>query len=248
MDTTELDQLLRQTLTTPQLESSEKKSLIAWTDLHPSDGDRAFARSRAFALAKSAALGESLQVVEWLEDVVRVFSRATAEPTTPEKANAFFSPGKTCIQEVLRQFELAKESCDVCVFTITDDRITDAIIRAHARGVNVRVITDDEKSHDLGSDVDKLQLCRDSVQDGRGQRRPHAPQVRPVRRPPTDDRQLQLDAQCQRAERGKPDRDPRPGTRVTRSQDGSKMLWGRMKETAIPSPWAPTTDLPREGL
>jgi phosphatidylserine/phosphatidylglycerophosphate/cardiolipin synthase-like enzyme len=44
------------------------------------------------------------------------------------------------------------------VFTIADDRITDAIIRANSRGVEVRVITDDEKSHDLGSDIDKLQM------------------------------------------------------------------------------------------
>src|SRR5262249_9583823 len=97
--------------------------------------------------------------LEWLEEVIRSLSRPTPHAPTGEKANAFFSPGKTCIQEVLRQFEMARETCDVCVFTITDDRITDAVLRAHARGLNVRVITDDEKSHDLGSDIDKLQMC-----------------------------------------------------------------------------------------
>ncbi|HKA08668.1 MAG TPA: phospholipase D-like domain-containing protein, partial [Gemmataceae bacterium] len=88
-----------------------------------------------------------------------IFARSTATPPDGEKAFAFFSPGKTCIHEVIRQFDIARHSCDVCVFTITDDPITDSIIRAHARGVAVRVITDDEKSHDLGSDIDKLHLC-----------------------------------------------------------------------------------------
>ena len=72
------------------------------------------------------------------------------------QSHAFFSPGLTCVNEILRQFQTCKHTADVCVFTITDDRITRAIIAAHQRGVNVRVLTDDEKSHDLGSDVQRL--------------------------------------------------------------------------------------------
>lgn len=71
-------------------------------------------------------------------------------------SKAFFSPGTTCVQEIVRQFQQARRSADVCVFTITDDRITRAIIQAHERGIAVRVLTDDEKSHDLGSDIQRL--------------------------------------------------------------------------------------------
>ena len=71
-------------------------------------------------------------------------------------SQAFFSPGTTCVAEIVRQFQQVKRTADVCVFTITDDRITRAIIAAHERGVNVRVLTDDEKSHDLGSDIGRL--------------------------------------------------------------------------------------------
>jgi phosphatidylserine/phosphatidylglycerophosphate/cardiolipin synthase-like enzyme len=78
---------------------------------------------------------------------------------TNERSAAFFSPGHTCIHEVIRQFDLARQTCDVCVFTITDDRITEAILRAHGRGVALRIITDDEKSHDLGSDIDRLRAA-----------------------------------------------------------------------------------------
>ena len=71
-------------------------------------------------------------------------------------SQAFFSPGLTCVTEILRQFQACRRTADVCVFTITDDRITRAIIAAHQRGVEVRVLTDDDKSHDLGSDIRTL--------------------------------------------------------------------------------------------
>lgn len=45
---------------------------------------------------------------------------------------------------------------EVCVFTITDNRISEAIARAHRRGVQVRVVTDDDKLFDPGSDIQQL--------------------------------------------------------------------------------------------
>ena len=42
------------------------------------------------------------------------------------------------------------------MFTITDDRITEAILKAHERSVDLRIITDDDKSRDRGSDIDRL--------------------------------------------------------------------------------------------
>ena len=50
----------------------------------------------------------------------------------------------------------AKTSIDICVFTITDDRVTDCIVDAHARGVQVRVISDNDKAHDPGSDLHRM--------------------------------------------------------------------------------------------
>jgi phosphatidylserine/phosphatidylglycerophosphate/cardiolipin synthase-like enzyme len=161
MDTADLDHFLKQTLADRTLQSAERKELIDWLARHANeDGERAIARSRAFALARSAVSSDQLQVLDWLEDVIKVIARPIA-PSLPkaESAGAFFSPGTTCIQEVLRQIDMARQTCDVCVFTVTDDRITSAILRAHTRGVRVRVITDDEKSHDLGSDVERLRAA-----------------------------------------------------------------------------------------
>jgi|SRR5262245_6065630 len=160
MNPAELDHLLSQSLADRGLQSAEKAALAEWAARHArDDADRALARSRAFALARSAIQGEALRVIDWLEDVIKVLSRPAASPVALEPAAAFFSPSPTCVQEVLRQFNTARQTCDVCVFTITDDRITDAILRAHARGVKVRVLTDDEKSHDLGSDIDRLKAA-----------------------------------------------------------------------------------------
>ncbi|MDP2438154.1 MAG: phospholipase D-like domain-containing protein [archaeon] len=50
----------------------------------------------------------------------------------------------------------AKVSLEVCVFTITDDRISQALIAAHHRGVRVRVITDDDQAQALGSDIEEF--------------------------------------------------------------------------------------------
>ena len=50
----------------------------------------------------------------------------------------------------------ARNTADLCVFTITDDRISSSILAAHARGVRVRIITDNDKAHDLGSDIERL--------------------------------------------------------------------------------------------
>jgi mitochondrial cardiolipin hydrolase len=44
----------------------------------------------------------------------------------------------------------------ICVFTISDDRITAAIRGAQLRGVRVMILTDNEKLFDKGSDVREL--------------------------------------------------------------------------------------------
>ncbi len=77
--------------------------------------------------------------------------------TTPAPAEAFFSPGLACLQQIVHRFTAARTAVDVCVFTITDDRITRAILDAHRRKVVLRVITDNDKAFDLGSDIARLQ-------------------------------------------------------------------------------------------
>ncbi|KAF9903455.1 hypothetical protein BX616_001629 [Lobosporangium transversale] len=67
-----------------------------------------------------------------------------------------FFPSEENFVNLIRTLDNAKKSLDICVFTITDDQITAAVARAHERGVSVRIITDDDKSDDQGSDVKRL--------------------------------------------------------------------------------------------
>jgi mitochondrial cardiolipin hydrolase len=244
VDTAALDELLRQTLA-GRLPTADRKALADWADRHASEADRAVARGRAFAIARSSVPAEASHVVEWLEEVVRAFARTTTESHAGEKANAFFSPGKACIQEVLRQIDLARQSCDVCVFTITDDRITDAIIRASGRGVAVRIITDDEKSHDLGSDIDKLQLCGIpcKMDVGNVAHMHHKFALFDGRRLMTGSFNWTRSASEQNEESLLVTPDP---VLVSLFAARFEYLWGRMKEAVVPSPWDPVIE-PREG-
>jgi len=60
------------------------------------------------------------------------------------------------LDKVVKMLDDAKHSLHVCVFTITNDGIEDALLRAHVRGLDVRIITDDLQLKCRGCDLDKL--------------------------------------------------------------------------------------------
>ena len=53
---------------------------------------------------------------------------------------------------------LAKKTIDLCIFSFTNDDLANEIIKAHQRGVTVRIITDDEAMKGKGADA---QRCSD---------------------------------------------------------------------------------------
>jgi phosphatidylserine/phosphatidylglycerophosphate/cardiolipin synthase-like enzyme len=71
-------------------------------------------------------------------------------------AEVWWSPGDDCLEAIYRRIDDADRRIDVCVFTITDDRLAQALLAAHRRGVAIRVITDNDKAEDEGSDVHRL--------------------------------------------------------------------------------------------
>jgi len=68
----------------------------------------------------------------------------------------FFSPGESCRNAIISEIKNAKQELKICVFTISDDQISRAILDAHKRSVAVSIITDNDKAHDMGSDIDML--------------------------------------------------------------------------------------------
>lgn len=64
-----------------------------------------------------------------------------------------FSPGTDILESIADLLKQAKKTIDICVFTITDERLAKDILWCHERGISVRVITDDDKMHDHGSAI-----------------------------------------------------------------------------------------------
>lgn len=145
---------LRQTLADRRLTGSEKhalKEVVA--GFAPDDRKKGVARHLAFDVAKEElADPKTREVLDWLEEVVKLLLPASRET----EVESHFNPGEACTQRVLSLLGQTRRKADLCVFTITDDRITQAILEAHKRGIAVRIISDDEKSQDLGSDMDEL--------------------------------------------------------------------------------------------
>merc|ERR1711879_170482 len=81
----------------------------------------------------------------------RPIRRCLFFPDHPEGA---MDNGLSTLGVFLKYLDSTRHSLDVCVFTITDDRISRRILDAHRfRGVKVRIITDGEQSKSVGSDI-----------------------------------------------------------------------------------------------
>jgi mitochondrial cardiolipin hydrolase len=160
MDTSELDRALLATIRDGRLSRAEREALAELLQQTPLDASRrAQLRARAFAIAKdrlNPSDARAQSALGWVEDVVKLLARFEPEPTPDAASRACFSPGEACLDTILAELGRTRKTADICVFTITDDRIAHAIIGAHERRVAVRIITDNDKQHDGGSDVDRL--------------------------------------------------------------------------------------------
>lgn len=154
MDPETFERHFTTTLVDRRLSRGERKALKELVDeLDPTPEERLALVDRAFKAARDAPAGTRPdQVLAWLETVVKLLVSTAASKV----AEAHFAPRQDCALRLRKLFDAAGRSVDVCVFTITDNRITRAILRAHRRGVAVRIVTDDLKAYDPGSDVYRL--------------------------------------------------------------------------------------------
>ncbi|MBM3979766.1 MAG: DUF1669 domain-containing protein [Planctomycetes bacterium] len=167
MNTDILTRFLTQSLADRKLSGGEKSALADWLAQNvTTDQHRGLARHVAFEVARGALADPAAAgALDWLEDVMKVLAPLSGKeqgadaPRSPIQDEAFFAPGEECLHRIVHRFGAARRTADVCVFTITDDRITRAILDAHRRKVAVRVIADNEKQHDAGSDIQKLRAA-----------------------------------------------------------------------------------------
>jgi phosphatidylserine/phosphatidylglycerophosphate/cardiolipin synthase-like enzyme len=153
----EIDTILARTLDDSRLSRAERQALdqlLAEID-DPRQLD--LVRARAFALVREQATCSAPEdLLEWLEDVVRAVEAARGRGPTEPLAEAWFSPGDACRDRLVSLLGSTRHCADICVFTISDNRLAEAIVQAHQRGVAVRVISDDLKAGDMGSDIRAL--------------------------------------------------------------------------------------------
>ena len=165
MNQSDIDDILQQSLTDGKLSRAEKSILKAiLTNDADTSHQRDLLRNRAFEIARLSLLGpDAKKAVDWLEDVTGVLlqaERPSADQSGQPISEVHFSPGDDCrlrIQELLRE---VRATVEICVFTMTDDRITEAVIAAAARGVKIRTISDNDKAFDPGSDMHRLHAAQ----------------------------------------------------------------------------------------
>jgi cardiolipin hydrolase len=139
---------------------SEKKTFKALVSESLLDQNQLnFLRSKIYELANKRINTSNHQfILEW----IKTANSALLEPT-PVTTDAFFSPGESCRNVIIRQIESATKQLSICVFTISDDIITNSLLTAHKKGVPIKLITDNDKSFDMGSDVEQLARAGISV-------------------------------------------------------------------------------------
>lgn len=149
----EIIQQLRLSIEDEILSRSEKKTIKALLGDKPLGIEQLnFLRSKIYEIAREKANGDNFPfILEWIKN-----ANSALIPKDSDKSNAFFSPGDACRNIIVNQIMYASSQINICVFTISDDRIASAILDAHKRGRDVRIITDNDKSEDMGSDIARL--------------------------------------------------------------------------------------------
>ncbi|HEX8037950.1 MAG TPA: phospholipase D-like domain-containing protein [Chryseosolibacter sp.] len=150
---------LRQSLEDTYLSKTEKNTLKSILGNQTLDPERANSvRAKIIELANEKVNEKNFRLVmQWMKDTNTLLQ--TASP----QSRVYFSPGEDCKNAIIQQMNLSRRHLEICVFTISDDDIAHAILAAHGKGVSVRIITDNEKSCDRGSDIRRLAAAGISV-------------------------------------------------------------------------------------
>ncbi|WP_455212616.1 phospholipase D-like domain-containing protein [Kaarinaea lacus] len=119
--------------------------------------EKAFLRNRLFDLVRafikqSSANGRISDALNWLDSATKTLYK----PGPKSIQEVFFSPTDDCVSAINGYLKTAHSSLKLCIFTITDDRITGQILQCHQNGVTVEIVSDNEKAFDLGSDIRTL--------------------------------------------------------------------------------------------
>ena len=137
------------------IDIEEKQELTALISSISHEPERlSFIRNQAFKLvSRRLEDEESRKALKCLKDLMVLIDKQRPETDPVE---AFFTHHSDPLRIIQREINACKYSIDICVFTITDNRISELIKQAHKNGIKIRIISDNEKLHDKGSDIESL--------------------------------------------------------------------------------------------
>ena len=149
----ELINLLEKTFEKQILDKESKKTLKKLlSEKKVKQEDLNYLSHKAFQLIKEKTEGSVNQFyMDWLEDILNVINLYRVPEANEDIV--CFSPQNRCSETIKDFLDKAKNSIQICVFTISDDSISRKIVECHKRGVQVRIITDNDKQYDRGSDI-----------------------------------------------------------------------------------------------
>lgn len=103
--------------------------------------------------AKKLAISnnDGVGAIRWLDS-----SYLLIEHNSFRLHEVLFSPGQDIPENLGFYLSQAKKSIDICVYTISDEKLAKCLIAMHKRGIKVRIITDNHKMQDAGSQIKSM--------------------------------------------------------------------------------------------
>ena len=160
MDLKKLESYLEQTLEDGRLSRTERRALKQiFLDVDLSSEEKSAYLNRIFRVGREAMSRLSdREVLTWLLDLSKTLVHSQVD-IGGRQSQVYFEPVDDCSVVIREQIRECRGSLCICVFTLTDDRISNTVIEAADRGVAVRVISDDDKSLDKGSDIHRFKAA-----------------------------------------------------------------------------------------
>ena len=149
----EIIEFIKASFKTKEFYSRDKQTLKKLIkSKNPSNHKLNVLRSQFFELAQNDSSDvDTIKLVTWLEEINKCLLPVKDKNETENRC--YFSPGDDCENAIVSSIRNANHSVKICVFTISENVITNEIIAAKKRGVSVTIITDNDKLNDKGSDI-----------------------------------------------------------------------------------------------
>ncbi len=78
-------------------------------------------------------------------------------PAKAEEISVFFTPSSACEDNIIAHIDDSQQKIDVAVYAINNDAIVESLIKAHQRGIAIRILTDRTQAGQKSSKVKVLE-------------------------------------------------------------------------------------------